>query len=594
MALPINIEDLLRKNKVESNRIEFKKGWNPDEIFRTICAFATDFEDTGGGYILIGVEQDEGGMAKRPVMGLPLESIDAINKKMVNYENKIYPRYLCKTSVEEVDGKYIYVIWAPSGINRPYCVCENVTVKKSPQKFYVRSKASTIEAKGEILDQVRDLATRIPFDERGNEAITIDDISGTLVYEHLKAVGSKLRENFHIRPLQDILEAMDLLTGPTERRVIKNVAAMMFCDHPEKFFPVTQVDIVHFPEGSIENPDYIIEASKIVGPVPKMIADALSYIRTNVIKQRIVKPEDNERSIKVFNYPYQAFEESIVNCLYHRDYQEREPVEITIEPDHVDILSYAGPDRSISAEAIRAAKKLKARRYRNRRLGDFLKELDLTEGRSTGIPTIQRHLTLNGNAPATIETDEDRTYFLITIPCREDMVETSTTTVTEDSTTSDKLAQLVVKVQNSFNHEVKRTLDLFEQELGQDTLQLVQSIVKVLDVVNKQYNPMLIGGLLQFIADLYSVEYKNHRYKNDWKKLIQNTTLTVAVLHGGEPMTIRQLFSLSDFDKDYAYRRKILEPLIACSYVERTIPDKPNSSKQQYRLTDKSRKLFEE
>lgn len=32
MSLPINIEDLLRKQKIESNRIEFKKGWNPDKI----------------------------------------------------------------------------------------------------------------------------------------------------------------------------------------------------------------------------------------------------------------------------------------------------------------------------------------------------------------------------------------------------------------------------------------------------------------------------------------------------------------------------------------------------------------------------------
>ena len=29
MAQPINIEDLLNKRKIEGNRIEFKKGWNP-------------------------------------------------------------------------------------------------------------------------------------------------------------------------------------------------------------------------------------------------------------------------------------------------------------------------------------------------------------------------------------------------------------------------------------------------------------------------------------------------------------------------------------------------------------------------------------
>lgn len=47
MALPINIEDLLNKRKVESNRIEFKASWNPDKIYHTICAFATDLENTG-------------------------------------------------------------------------------------------------------------------------------------------------------------------------------------------------------------------------------------------------------------------------------------------------------------------------------------------------------------------------------------------------------------------------------------------------------------------------------------------------------------------------------------------------------------------
>jgi len=44
--------------------------------------------------------------------------------------------------------------------------------------------------------------------------------------------------------------------------------------------------------------------------------------------------------------------------------------------------------------------------------------LDLTEGRATGISTIQKALKDNGSAAATIETDDDRTYFLITIPCR--------------------------------------------------------------------------------------------------------------------------------------------------------------------------------
>ena len=47
MALHINIEELLNGNAVENNRLDFKEGWNPDSIYRTICAFANDFEEPG-------------------------------------------------------------------------------------------------------------------------------------------------------------------------------------------------------------------------------------------------------------------------------------------------------------------------------------------------------------------------------------------------------------------------------------------------------------------------------------------------------------------------------------------------------------------
>ena len=68
---------------------------------------------------------------------------------------------------------------------------------------------------------------------------------------------------------------------------------------------------------------------------------------------------------------------------------------------------------------------LKSRRYRNRRLGDFLKELDLTEGRSTGVPTIQTKLAENGSPRAIFETTDDRLTFLVTIPVHEGCSESS-------------------------------------------------------------------------------------------------------------------------------------------------------------------------
>ena len=72
MPMPVDIETLLKKQRIESERIEFKKGWNPTSINHSICAFANDLDNLGGGYILVGVEQDELGIAKRPVHGIDL------------------------------------------------------------------------------------------------------------------------------------------------------------------------------------------------------------------------------------------------------------------------------------------------------------------------------------------------------------------------------------------------------------------------------------------------------------------------------------------------------------------------------------------
>ena len=545
MALPINIEDLLNKRRIESNRIEFKADWNPDKIYHTICAFATDLENIGGGYILVGVEE-ENGIAKRPVKGLAENEIDRILKAMVGYDAKISPTYLTKVSPEEVDGKTILAIWVPAGVNRPYSVTESVVAKKSMPKFYVRSKSSTIEAKGEILDEVRELANRIPFDERGNASARVEDISSVLVYEHLKKVGSKLASSFMAKPLLDILDEMDLLTGPTENRQIKNCAIMMFCEHPERFFPVTQVDIVLFPEGSIDNPDLMIEVPKIVGPIPQIINDTLSYLRTNVIRKKIIKPTDTEKSNKIFNYPYQAFEEAVVNALYHRDYQEREPVEITVEPTHVDILSYAGPDRSISAEAIKAARKLKARRYRNRRLGDFLKELDLTEGRATGIPTIQKALRDNGSMAATIETDENRTPVV-------------------------SKGQKYV-LDNELGHR-----------LGQMSVQVEEAVNQC--VINEKVE------LGQILGQMFIQVWVKSRAKDNVQDLISNTIDLLCLLKEND-LSANDLNDNLSFESTKELKRKIILPLIRLGYVAMTYPDKPTSAKQTYKLTEKGKTLF--
>lgn len=99
----------------------------------------------------------------------------------------------------------------------------------------------------------------------------------------------------------------------------------------------------------------------------------------------------------------------------HRSYEEREPIEIRISREELVVLSFPGPDRSIKLSDFEAGRAV-SRRYRNRRIGEFLKELDLTEGRSTGMPKILKVMSANGSPAPLFETDDDRLAYVIRLP----------------------------------------------------------------------------------------------------------------------------------------------------------------------------------
>jgi len=89
--LPINLENLLRQRQVEGERIEYKAGWNPDAILRTLCAFANDFENLGGGYVVIGQDCDANGMPVFPPVGLEENQLDKIQQELLGFCNLIQP-----------------------------------------------------------------------------------------------------------------------------------------------------------------------------------------------------------------------------------------------------------------------------------------------------------------------------------------------------------------------------------------------------------------------------------------------------------------------------------------------------------------------
>lgn len=421
MALPISISDLIRCRTVESARIEYKSDWNPEPILHSICAFANDIDNWGGGYIIIGVEEDNG-MPKFPIRGIEKSSIDRINKELLQKCNLIEPRYLPIVEQTEYEGKAVIVLWVPGGDARPYKCPIHFPTQKSAEKgekaYYIRKMSNSIRANQLEEKELFLLAGNTPFDDRPNMSASIGDIKSSLMSEFLYSVGSDLYQGSLERPSIEVASDMRLIGGPTEMRKPLNVGLMFFNERPDRFFPYARIEVVDKPD-----PTGIGMTEKIFeGPLDKQLRDALSYIKNYIIKERITKISGRAEADRIYNIPYDAVEEALSNAVYHKSYQIGEPITVTMTQEKMEITSLPGPDRTITDADI-ANRHMVSRRYRNRRIGDFLKELKLIEGRNTGIPTILKAMSQNGSELPIFETDSERTYFTAIFPVHKDFLQ---------------------------------------------------------------------------------------------------------------------------------------------------------------------------
>ena len=419
MALPVNIKELIEQRVVESTRIEYKSDWNPEAVLHSICAFANDIDNCGGGYIILGIEE-RNGRPLLPVKGLQKEDVDRINKDILNKCNLIEPRYLPAVESIVYERKDIVVIWIPGGEDRPYKCPVHFPSDKSrdwEKAYYIRKMASTIRANAKEERELVLMTHRIPFDDRMNQFAEITDLKTSLICEFLHAVKSELYSEALEKPVLDVAKDMHLVGGTTEFCKPLNVGLMFFNGAPENFFRYAQIEVVDKPEPTGER---MVE-KYFRGPLDRQLRDALAYIKNYMLKMQITKVNGQAEAIHTWNIPFKAVEEALSNAVYHKSYEIPEPITVTLTPEKMEILSLPGPDLSISDEDLRQCH-LVSRQNRNRRIGDFLKELDLVEGRNTGIPAILRAMRQNGSRPPTFETDAERSYFLVNLPVHDDFI----------------------------------------------------------------------------------------------------------------------------------------------------------------------------
>ncbi len=413
MALPINVVSLLNGKIVEWERLDFKRGWNPEDIIHSACAFANDIHNWGGGYIIIGIEEEKG-VPVLPPAGLDLYSIDVFQKELVNLCSLVQPSINVLSEPIEYMGQMILVIYVPGGEVRPYKAPKHLGKEaiKAGKLYYVRKGSVTKIADTEEERILMSLCNKIPFDDRINPSVDIEELDRMLIEDFLKRVGSKMTHDEIMKmPMSELGWNLQIIGGCTEALFPKNVGLLLFSKNPEKYFPYARIEIVHFLD---EVGDRFTE--KILhGPIHLQLEAALKYIKEQVLLEKVMKVIDDEKAVRCYNYPYEAIEEILANSVFHKSWNDRNPIEVRINHDSIEVLNFEGPLPPISNADLRK-KRLVSRYYRNRRIGDFLKEMHMTEGRSTGFPKIYQAINRNDSPLPIFETDERNTHFLATLP----------------------------------------------------------------------------------------------------------------------------------------------------------------------------------
>ena len=153
------------------------------------------------------------------------------------------------------------------------------------------------------------------------------------------------------------------------------------------------------------------------GALADQLRDCLNYLQ-NHSTTHLHKQSDHSEVRRWSSYPLVALRETLVNALYHRSYDvdQPEPTKVYLYPSRIEIISYPGPVPGIEAEHLEPDAEMWAAPARNRRIGEFLKELGLAEGRLSGLPKVFEAMAANGSPRPQFVFDQQRTYFQATLP----------------------------------------------------------------------------------------------------------------------------------------------------------------------------------
>jgi len=353
----MDIENLKRIiTEGENAEVELKQSFHSvQEIAKIISAFA----NTQGGLLILGVNDE------RAIEGIK-ENPDAIQQRISNSNATIHPSPIINVEIHSIEKNKLVVIAIHKADSTVFHTVEGV--------IYVRIGSTIQKLEGQsILEFLRNRQILL-FEELIEPNAKIEDLDTTKIIAYLEKRNQPDYLNSH--SLKDFLASKKLVSFQPDLK-IKSAAILFFAKDAQQFYSYAQIKLVRF-DGN--QPIKVLAYEDAKGNLPQMIEHAMNFVRRFTPKEFVIV---GTKRTEISALPEEAIREAIINAVAHRDYFNKNEVQLSIFDDRLEITNPGGLPEGMTKELLGTLSI-----QRNPIIYQLLKDYGYMEGIGSGISKI--------------------------------------------------------------------------------------------------------------------------------------------------------------------------------------------------------------
>jgi predicted HTH transcriptional regulator len=298
--------------EIESKQLEFKE--TVPESYRQLIRECVAFANTTGGSLVIGVRDKD-----QEVIGVPLLAVEKFIEDFPNsIHQAVHPTIMPQISTLNIEGRYLIKVAIPAGMSKPYVIQS----EGNPGGIYIRSGTSTLKAKREHIEELKQMSGHIAYD-----AESVNCPTSALLPKLLTRIYGRHHTEKTLIADRVLVQTTDGSLKPTR------AAVLMFAAAPQDYVAEAIVLVSHF-RGTLGRD--IIRTTELDGPIPELLDKTLS-LTANWTETNFRLSGAKLRGVPLV--PQIALREIIANALIHRKYAVAGAVKIAIYEDRLEIFS---------------------------------------------------------------------------------------------------------------------------------------------------------------------------------------------------------------------------------------------------------------